>query len=150
MLVYYLSPPDTYGSRSDTLQVGADGKIFSYGNNFFTGTIPAKNPLQKREFSDPAVALTGAAEILQLPVQGDASAVSTDGVETYKLTGTSGAVSDPEARLVYFAKEDGTLALTWRVETDILDNWLLTYVDAETNKEVHGVVDYVAHATYQV
>lgn len=131
-------------------QVGADGQIFSYGNNFFTGDIPAENPLQKRAFSDPVVALGEAATILQLPVEGDASAVATDRIETYKLTGTSGAVSDPEARLVYFVKGDGKLTLTWRVETDVLDNWLLSYVDATTNKEVHGVVDYVSHATYQV
>jgi extracellular elastinolytic metalloproteinase len=67
------------------------------------------------------------------------------------LKGTSGAVSDPEAKLVYLVKEDGTLVLTWRVETDIMDNWLLTYVDAATSQEVHAVVDYVADiATYQV
>jgi extracellular elastinolytic metalloproteinase len=51
---------------------------------------------------------------------------------------------------MYFAKEDGTLALVWRVETDVRDNWLLSYVDAQNNAEVHGVVDYVAHATYLV
>lgn len=47
---------------------------------------------------------------------------------------------------MYYVQTDGTLTLTWRVETDILDNWLLTYVDAETNSAVHGVVDYVAEA----
>lgn len=32
-----------------------------------------------------------------------------------------------------------------------MDNWLLTYVDASTTTEVHGVVDYVSDlATYQV
>ena len=32
-----------------------------------------------------------------------------------------------------------------------MDNWLLTYVDAETNSQVLGVVDYVADfATYEV
>jgi extracellular elastinolytic metalloproteinase len=67
------------------------------------------------------------------------------------LKGTSGAVSDPEARLVYLAKEDGTLSLTWRVETDVVDNWLLTYVDATTGQEIHGVVDYVSDfATVEV
>jgi extracellular elastinolytic metalloproteinase len=52
---------------------------------------------------------------------------------------------------VYLVKGDGELALTWRVETDIVDNWLLTYVDAKANSEIHGVVDYVADlATYKV
>lgn len=87
---------------------------------------------------------------MELPVTGDASAEATDGTETFVLKGTSGAMKDPEARLVYFAKPDGNLALTWRIETDILDNWLLSYVDANTNEEVHGVVDYVADATYLV
>jgi extracellular elastinolytic metalloproteinase len=50
---------------------------------------------------------------------------------------------------VYLIK-DGKLVLTWRVETDIMSNWLLTYVDAATNEEIHGVVDYSADATYQV
>ncbi len=106
--------------------------------------------MTKRGFSEPIAALTGATNILQLAVTGATAAEPQDRIETYTLKGTSGAVSDPEARLVYFVKEDSTLALTWRVETDIVDNWLLTYVDATTNEEVHGVVDYVSHATYQV
>lgn len=131
-------------------QIGPDGSVFSYGNSFFTGDIPTESPLKKRDFSDPSQALTGATKILQLPVTGESSAEAIDGTETYVLKGTSGAMKDPEARLVYFVKPDGTLALTWRVETDILDNWLLSYVDANTNEEVHGVVDYVAEATYLV
>jgi extracellular elastinolytic metalloproteinase len=43
------------------------------------------------------------------------------------------------------------LKLTWRVETDVLDNWLLSYVDAADNSEIHGVIDYVSDiATYEV
>lgn len=84
-------------------------------------------------------------------VTGEASAEAIEGVEAYTLKGTSGAEKDPEARLVYFVKPDSTLGLTWRVETDIMDNWLLSYVDAANTAEVHGVVDYVAEAaTYQV
>ncbi|KAI0133864.1 fungalysin metallopeptidase [Xylariales sp. AK1849] len=132
------------------VNIAADGTVFSYGNNFFTGEIPAESPLTKRAFTDPTVALTGATSILSLPVTGAASAEAIEGTEAYVLKGTSGAQKDPEARLMYFVKQDGTLALTWRVETDILDNWLLTYVDADTNDAVHGVVDYVAEATYKV
>lgn len=63
--------------------------------------------------------------MLELPVVADAAtAVALERIETYTLKGTSGAVSDPEARLVYFVKDDGTLTLTWRVESDIMDNWL--------------------------
>lgn len=94
-------------------------------------------------------ALNGATAVLQLPVNGAATAVPTGGREQYVLTGTNGVVSDPQARLMYFVKDDA-LVLTWRIETDISDSWLLSYVDAATNKEVHGVVNYVQHAKYQV
>jgi extracellular elastinolytic metalloproteinase len=104
----------------------------------------------KRDFSDPVDALKTATAILQLPVEaGKASAEAVEGKETFTFKGTSGAVKDPQAKLVYLVKADGSLALTWRVETDILSNWLLTYVDAGT-KEIHGVVDYSADAVYQV
>ncbi|KAI1102688.1 elastinolytic metallo proteinase Mep [Jackrogersella minutella] len=132
------------------VNIGSDGGVFSYGNSFFTGAIPEESPLKKRAFSEPTQALSGATKVLELPVTGEASAEAAEGTEIYTLKGTSGAMKDPEARLVYFVKPDGSLALTWRVETDILDNWLLTYVDANTNEEVHGVVDYVAEATYLV
>ncbi|RFU81079.1 fungalysin metallopeptidase [Trichoderma arundinaceum] len=134
------------------VNIGKDGRVFSHGNSFFSGKLPQESPLKKRDFSDPTDALRGAIDILGLPVQADgATAEAKEGTEKYALKGTSGAVTDPEARLVYLAKEDGTLSLTWRVETDILDNWLLTYVDANTNKEVHGVVDYVSDfASFEV
>ncbi|KZM24704.1 low affinity high capacity ammonium permease [Ascochyta rabiei] len=132
------------------VNVGKDGSIFSYGNSFFTGKIP-DSPLTKREFSDPVDALKAATNILQLPVKADqASAETAEGKETFTLKGTSGAVKDPEAKLMYLVKADGSLALTWRVETDIMSNWLLTYVDAASNTEVHGVIDYSADAVYQV
>ena len=96
-------------------------------------------------------ALEGATNVLQLPVTAEGvTAEATDGQETYTLKGTSGAVKDPEARLVYFQKPDNTITLTWRVETDIMSNWLLTYVDAASKEQVHGVVDYSADASYQV
>lgn len=78
------------------------------------------------------------------------SAESTEHPHKYILRGTSGAVTDPKARLVYLVKPEGTLCLVWRVETDVDDNWLLTYVDAKTAEEIHGVVDYVSEATFQV
>ncbi|KAI0473401.1 Fungalysin metallopeptidase-domain-containing protein [Xylariaceae sp. FL0804] len=133
------------------VNIGKDGSVFSYGSSFFTGAIPADSPLKKRAMSDVTAALAGAAGVLDLPVTGAATAVAAaEGTETYTLTGTSGAQKDPEGRLVYFVKSDGGLALTWRIETDVLDNWLLSYVDAEESSTVHGVVDWVADATYKV
>jgi extracellular elastinolytic metalloproteinase len=133
------------------VNVSPDGSIFSYGNSFYSGKIPEESPLRKRDFNDPVAALQGSISALGLPIEAaKAEAEPKPESEQYTITGTSGAEKDPEARLVYFVKADSTLALSWRVETDVLDNWLLTYMDA--NKEqVHGVVDYVADfATYQV
>ena len=70
--------------------------------------------------------------------------------ETFAIKSTSGSVKEPEARLVYIQTAEGELKLSWRVETDILSNWLLTYVDAETGNKVHAVVDYSADESYQV
>jgi extracellular elastinolytic metalloproteinase len=96
-------------------------------------------------------ALKTATDMLSLPIRTEkAKAESAEGKETFTFKGTSGAVKDPKAKLVYLVKADGSLALTWRVETDIMSNWLLTYVDAASNTEVHGVVDYSADAVYQV
>ncbi|PKX91250.1 extracellular metalloproteinase [Aspergillus novofumigatus IBT 16806] len=133
------------------VNVGKDGKVFSYGNSFYTGQIPSSAALTKRDFSDPVAALKGTTNTLQLPITVDsASSESTEEKESYVFKGVSGTVSDPKAKLVYFVKGDGSLALTWRVETDIDSNWLLTYIDAKSGEEIHGVVDYVAEADYQV
>lgn len=105
---------------------------------------------------DPSRALKRAVNVLQLPIDSDqATSEPKAGKETFAIKNTSGAAKEPEARLVYLQKADGSLVLTWRVETDILDNWLLSYIDAKSADQVHGVVDYVAdadtkHATYEV
>lgn len=69
---------------------------------------------------------------------------------TYTITGAQGAYQDPTARLVYIQSETGSLSLVWRVETDIQDTWLLSYVDAQSANSIMGVVEYVAHASYDV
>ncbi|TKX26023.1 extracellular metalloproteinase MEP [Elsinoe australis] len=130
-----------------------NGKVFSFGNSFYTGLIPSPAPIEKRELGHPVDALKGASEVLQLPVTANAAtAEPLAGKEMYTIKGASGVEKDPEARLVYFQQADGSLRLTWRVETDIsdLDNWLLTYVDAQTLKDVVSVVDYSADASFQV
>lgn len=96
------------------------------------------------------VALRGASDTLQLPITVDgAVAVPEIEPEHFTITGSSGALSDPKAHLVYVQTGD-SLSLSWRVETDISENWLLSYVDAKTPEKVFGVVDYVAEASYNV
>ncbi|KAK2595269.1 hypothetical protein QQS21_006984 [Conoideocrella luteorostrata] len=134
------------------VNVGKDGKVFSYGSSFFHGKAPKDSPLTKRGFSDPAAALNGAIKTLNLEISTKGVKVEPkEGKEHFVITGTSGAVSHPEARLVYLRKKTGELALTWRIETDVRDNWLLSYVDAYKPDTVHNVVDYVSDlATFQV
>nr|Q6WIH6.1 RecName: Full=Extracellular metalloproteinase 5; AltName: Full=Fungalysin MEP5; Flags: Precursor [Trichophyton benhamiae]AAQ21096.1 metalloprotease MEP5 [Trichophyton mentagrophytes] len=132
------------------VNIGKDGKVLSFGHSFYTGPAPDKAPVEKRDFSDPMKAFHGACKALSLPINADKATVQTMNEHEVMFMGTSGAMSDPQGKLCYMAKEDGTLALTWRVETDMGDNWLLSYVDAKETEKVHNVVDYVSHATYQV
>lgn len=112
--------------------------------------MPKTNPLTKRDFADPVKALHGAIKTLKLPVKPQsAKAMPMKEAETFMFEGTSGALSEPMAKLVYIQK-DGKLHLTWRVETDVGDNWLLSYVDSKETETVHNVVDYVASADYKV
>ncbi|PYH29079.1 extracellular metalloproteinase [Aspergillus neoniger CBS 115656] len=131
------------------VNTGRDGQLLSFGHSFFTGALPSSY-LDNPNLSSPVAALRGARDALQLPLTIDnVSTEAANGLNEYIFRQAAGAVSDPKAKLVYLVKPDGTLALTWRVETDMYEHWLLTYIDAETTT-VHGVVDYVADATYQV
>lgn len=117
------------------------------------GKLPPVNPLLKRAFSEPLDALKVAVNTLGLSIDipGNSKTEPLEAHETYTFGGTSGAVSNPKARLVYVARSDATLALSWRVETDVRENWLLSYVDATNGKNIHGVVDYVQDAaSYKV
>jgi extracellular elastinolytic metalloproteinase len=131
------------------VNIGKDGKVFSFGSSFFKGKIPA--PSKKRATTDPADSLKTAVNTLGLPVEaGSAKAEPKGEKETYAIKNTSGSLNEPEAKLVYLVGANGELKLTWRVETDIATNWLLTYVDATSGKSVEAVVDYGADDSYQV
>ncbi|KAI1921601.1 Extracellular metalloproteinase 10 [Ophidiomyces ophidiicola] len=132
------------------VNIGRDGKVFSFGNSFYTGKTPNSKPNLTQDYTSPMQALRGAIHALKLPVKADGATSKAINDQEFTFQGTSGALSDPTSKLVYIVKADGTLALTWRVETDIGDNWLLSYVDAKDSNKVHNVVDYVAHATYKV
>lgn len=71
-------------------------------------------------------------------------------LEAFVLRGTYGAVSDPTARLTYLVKSDGTLTLTWKVETNLLTHWLHSYMDALRGGEIYGLIDWAWSATYKV
>lgn len=127
------------------VNIGRDGSIFSFGNGFYTGNTPSKDLLAKRTFKQPTAALKSAIDTLGLPIQhGSAEAVPQDVAEHYSFTNTVGAASDPTARLVYIVKQDGSLALTWAVETDVTDKWLVTYMDAESSSAIHAAVNHIS------
>lgn len=141
--------PLTVVEKSSLLQIGRDGQLLSFGHSFFTGVLPSSY-LDNPSVLSPVAALKVARDALQLPLTIDnVSTEAANGLNEYIFRQAAGAVSDPKAKLVYLVKPDGTLALTWRVDTDMYEHWLLTYIDTETTT-IHGVVDYVADATYQV
>lgn len=92
------------------------------------------------------MALVGATNTLGLPIQvGEARAEPiANSNRGYVFANTKGGREDPKGHLMYFANSKNTLSLVWRVETNLDDNWLLTYVDAKSNDRIHGVVDYVS------
>ena len=139
-----------FAHNNNPLQINRDGSVFSFGGSFYEGEIPAPSELRKRDLIQPVEALKGAISVLQLPVKADeATAEPTEGEDSYVIKGTSGAEREPKAQLMYL-QQDGQLKLTYRVETDVLSNWLLTYVNANTKEEVHAVVDWAADASYSV
>jgi extracellular elastinolytic metalloproteinase len=125
--------------------------VFSFGNSFYTGAIPAENPLTKRDQIDPVAALKGASSGLALSITATAAvAKPEESLEHYVIEGSQGALSAPKARLQYILTPENTLALVWRVETDVGSDWLLTYVDASDSSKIHAAVNYVAEASYTV
>ncbi|PYI31155.1 extracellular metallo proteinase MEP [Aspergillus indologenus CBS 114.80] len=132
------------------VNIGKDGTVFSYGSSFYTGMIRRRDLLLGTDAIGSVTALNRACKALRLPLSLDN--VKCERVQGYDLVfrGTSGAISDPKARLVFLVRSDESLALTWRVEAHMDSNWYLIYVDAGANATVHGVVDYAASATYEV
>ncbi len=130
-------------------KIGRDGQVFSYGSSFYSGEMPESQTLPSDD-SDPLRALRDVNDALGLSIATEDASVQAEGQEEYTITGTSGSVQDPNAKLVYFRTADDRLVLSWRVETDIYTNWLLSYANAADSKEILGVVDYSNDATYKV
>ncbi|RAL08846.1 extracellular metalloproteinase [Aspergillus homomorphus CBS 101889] len=116
------------------VNIGQDGKVISYGNSFYVGDVPEARPLIEKNFLGLSISLE------------NASLESTKEQNSYVFKGTSRAMTNPRAILVYFVKPDESLALSWRIETNLDENWFLTYVDAGGNAIIHGIVDYAAAA----
>lgn len=118
---------------------------------------------------DPLLALTQVSTLLNLSLALEGAAIKLENSDlvledapqftsakqstplygTYTISGTQGAHQAPKVKLAYLQSGQG-LDLVWRVETDVLDTWTLSYVDARTAENLLGVVDYAAHARYMV
>ncbi|KAH9907302.1 extracellular metallo proteinase 1 [Xylariomycetidae sp. FL2044] len=132
------------------VNVGSDGNILSYGNSFFAGQLPDESPLERRDVLDAAGALDIAVSTLHLPLSGDRVAKANTESSSFQIQGTEGPIEDPDATMVYIAKADDTLALTWRVETRFEREALASYVQVDGEANVIGVLNFVSHATYEV
>lgn len=108
--------------------------------------------MSKRDYLEPVTALLKVIDLLGLPL--DASNVSVDGKgttpEQYEFNDVAGTERNPTARLIYFDKGRGDLHLSWRIEINAFPTWLVTYIDAGTGEEIHGVVVYGKPLTYEV
>jgi extracellular elastinolytic metalloproteinase len=131
-----------------TVNIARDGSVFSFSNSFYQGEVPDEIVLEESGIEDPIRALDIVCDTLQLVIGRDTAEVEIE-AEAYTIKGTSGTLENPKAEMVYFVQPDGTLALTWRVETEFVDKWLVSYV-LEAESRVLGVVDRVSHATYEV
>lgn len=126
--------------------------MLSFGHSFHLGSPDAlKNARRDKDTTAPLSAFESAVNLLDLPISGVANAVAekADGAnESYTIKQVEGSVADPTAKLVYVTR-DISLVLAWRIETDIGSNWLVSYIDAASGKEVTGVTEYTNTATYE-
>lgn len=99
---------------------------------------------------DPVKALSSVNKVLGLSISSNGAKAESQSSNEYVIKGTQGAKQDPKAKLVYFQTPKNELVLSWRIETDIHSNWLLSYSNVAKSEEILGVVDYVAGADYHV
>ncbi|KAH7304728.1 Fungalysin metallopeptidase-domain-containing protein [Stachybotrys elegans] len=133
------------------INIGRDGRVFSHGGSVFRGKVPSDVTLQRADY-EPADALRSVVRLLDLAVEAprnlQAEPIGT-AANKFTITGTTGADRDPVASLVYLNSGKGQLHLVWKVETVISFHWLVTYIDAVTDR-IHVVIDNSHRASYKV
>lgn len=87
---------------------------------------------------------------LNLPIDPEAGQLNVEEETSFSIAGASGP--QPNGQLVYYQNAQGELVPAWRVETDLTDSYLTTYISARESdsEEILAVTDYVADANYQV
>lgn len=112
-----------------------DNKVVSFGNNFVRPSkyLPVSLGTCSLTFVSESVPSTEPSVSIQ-------SAIS---IAERTLLATH---NDHPPSLEFFAKQDGTLALTHVVQVQNDDHWFEAFVDAHTG-EIVNVIDFVAHAS---
>ncbi|USW55120.1 Putative peptidase M36, fungalysin, FTP domain, peptidase M4/M1, CTD superfamily [Septoria linicola] len=134
------------------VNVRSDGTIFSYGDSFYIGPTPDAAPAPAVVI-EPQPVLETVVDTLALPIEpAAADIVVEETARSFTVQGLGDAVEARSAgQLVYYRTPEGSLVSAWRLETDVGESWLTTYVDAENDNNVLAVTDYVADAeSYQV
>ncbi|KAI5778556.1 Fungalysin metallopeptidase-domain-containing protein [Geopyxis carbonaria] len=131
-----------------------DGTVLSSGSSLVKGKIEVPTISKRAELVNPLDALKGAVKVQGYKIDtAEATAIPentlTGNAQSYVFEGVKGVEGSPKADLVYYATDDG-VKLTWRLETDLDDNFMITYVNAQKSDDVVGALDYVADATYNV
>uniref|UniRef100_A0A8H7TNX4 Extracellular metalloproteinase n=1 Tax=Bionectria ochroleuca TaxID=29856 RepID=A0A8H7TNX4_BIOOC len=107
------------------VNIDKKGQVFSFRNSFFNGTFPESSPEAIKALSlPPTEALEVIKRTLDLPfdITSNTNVEPTDeSRQSYSFRNVRGLTRDPTTRLVYLAKPNGKLALTWKVGTDAED-----------------------------
>lgn len=133
------------------MQVGTNGKIFSYGQSFHTADLSSTKRLFERCSYDPVAAFQAIVEGLHLPISlTEIHKEEGSARGSHVLKGVSAARSFPNATLAYIFDPDRRLIPVWEIEIDLGYSWILAYVDVDPSKKIHGVVDYVSNSHFEV
>jgi extracellular elastinolytic metalloproteinase len=94
--------------------------------------------------------VSGVASTLGLPIDPAEGQIVEESAAAFTVEGLSSVESAPQGQLVYYRDGENRLVPAWRLETDVTDNWLTTYIQADGSNDILAVTDYVADASYEV
>ncbi|KAI9140226.1 Fungalysin metallopeptidase-domain-containing protein [Paraphysoderma sedebokerense] len=140
------------------INIGKDGKVFSFGNSFFPVSPSAK--VARTPKTTPSDALSAVAAHLSssglqdpsLKIEQSSFKVLSTPRGAFSIENVPFASSPVNAQLKYHQVENGSkLELVWDMEVELkkADNWINVQVSAENNKLV-GLSDWTADHSFNV
>ncbi|RKP08692.1 Fungalysin metallopeptidase-domain-containing protein [Thamnocephalis sphaerospora] len=146
-------------SNSDiTLNVDKNGKVITYGDNFFRGRDASRHSLwagaASSRFVSPSNAFSTLAQHIGKPLGSSKiteAALNNQNGESaeYALNGVPGALGQVLARQAYVQVNKDTLEAAWEITVDLGDNYFNAHVSAD-GKRVLSLIDWVSDASYNV